>query len=88
MHVLLDIILNIYISHQFSRVAILVVLKAGFSCFSSSQVDSPKTFRALKVVARAISSGVLLRYADIISTVTGREQGSFLWNVQYRWRKV
>lgn len=40
--------------------------------------DSPNTFKALKVVARATSSGVLFRQAAIISTVTGREQGSFL----------
>ena len=41
------------------------------------QADNPKTFRALKVVASAISSGVLFKYAAIISTVTGKEQGSF-----------
>ena len=52
------------------------------------QADNPKTLRALKVVAIAISSGVLFRYAAIISTVTGSEQGSFLWKVQYRCRNI
>ena len=52
------------------------------------QADNPKTFRALKVVASAISSGVLFKYAAIISTVTGKEQGSFRWKVQYRCRKI
>ena len=42
--------------------------------------DRPNTLRALKVVARATSSGVLFRYAAIISTVTGREHGSLRWN--------
>ena len=52
------------------------------------QADKPKTLRALKVVAIAISSGVLFRYAAIISTVTGSEQGSFLWKVQYLCRNM
>ena len=52
------------------------------------QADKPKTLRALKVVAIAISSGVLFRYAAIISTVTGSEQGSFLWKVQYLCRNI
>ena len=75
---------------------IIFFLKCGlFSCLSQfnffadlGQADKPKTLRALKVVAIAISSGVLLRYAAIISTVTGSEQGSFLWKVQYRCRNM
>ena len=61
----------------------------NFNFFADlGQADKPKTLRALKVVAIAISSGVLFRYAAIISTVTGSEQGSFLWKVQYLCRNM
>lgn len=50
--------------------------------------ESPKSLRALKDVAKATSSGFLFMKAAIISTIAGKEQGSFLWKVQYRWRKV
>ena len=52
------------------------------------QADNPNIFNALNVVASAISSGVLFKYAAIISTVTGKLQGSFLWKVQYRCKNI
>ena len=69
---------NRIIEYHFIRIT---KKKLFHTCFlekaSIIQADNPKTFRALKVVASAISSGVLFKYAAIISTVTGKEQGSF-----------
>lgn len=39
--------------------------------------DKPNSLRALKAVARATSSGFFCMKAAIISTIAGREQGSF-----------
>lgn len=50
--------------------------------------DKPNSFSALKAVAKATSSGVLLIRAAIISTIAGKLQGSFRWKVQYLFGKL
>lgn len=50
--------------------------------------DNPNNLIALKAVAKATSSGVLFIKAAKISAIAGRQQGSFLWKVQYLCKKA
>ena len=69
-----------YYNSEFSRFCEALFIAASDFQISSPYPERPNTLRALNVVARATSSGVLLRYAAIISTVTGSEHGSFRWS--------